>query len=702
MGTQVPFFRLLIPFVCGIILALAVELQLSSLQAIILLSSLFIILVVLLVIRLSWANRWVFGLAVFLFLLAAGFSLTHLTQSESDLEHEGEFSVVARILDTPEVRLSSTRVLVRIEMIKSNEEWQSVSEKSLLYFSASDSVAQYLEFGNLLAFKANFTTPPQAKNPNQFNYAKYLSKKGVHRVAFVPAQSWMVVGHMPHWLFSKSFGLRERLLSLFQRVGVEGENLAVLSALTMGYKSLLDQETRRVFSASGAMHILAVSGLHVGILFTTLSAFLFFLDRVKRGKYLKAIVLIIFLWFFAAFTGLSPSVLRAALMFTLVIIGTSFRYQTNIYNTLSASAFVILVANPMLITEVGFQLSYLAVLSIVFFYPHIYNLLYVQNRWIDKVWVLISVSLAAQLGTFVLGLFYFNQFPNYFLLTNLYAIPMAFVVLYLTIGLLFFSPIPMVSSALGWLLNESLSLLNSLIRFTESLPYSTSTGISISSSQALALLFAILMLALFLEFRKSYYINLLLGALLIFFAERAYDYSVLSRQSELVFFADRQESLIGIRNGRNIHICTADTTSGLKTSDFSFTLDGYINRIGAGQNQPVIPFNELSLQQPNRMQRFSSRTNELGHWLSFNNYLIFIPTPSDHIKIISPHKLYVDLMLVNRASASDIKQLFDVINPGLVVVDDTVPPWQLTTIRNETKLRSLKLYSIAEQGALIL
>lgn len=698
MGTQVPFFRLLIPFVCGIILALAVEFQLSPPDAIILLSSLFIILVVLLIIRLSWANRWVFGLAVFLFLFTAGFSLTHLTQSESDLEYEGELSVVARILDTPEVRLSSTRVLVSIEMISRNEEWQSVSEKSLLYFSASDSAAQYLDYGNLLAIKADFTTPPQAKNPYQFNYAKYLSKKGVHRVAFVPAESWMVVGHMPHWLFSKSFGLRQRLLSLFQRVGVEGENLAVLSALTMGYKSLLDQETRRVFSASGAMHILAVSGLHVGILFTTLSAFLFFFDRIKRGKYIKAIVLIIFLWFFAAFTGLSPSVLRAALMFTLVIIGTSFSHQTNIYNTLSASAFVILVANPMLITEVGFQLSYLAVLSIVFFYPHIYNLLYVKNRWIDKVWVLISVSLAAQLGTFVLGLFYFNQFPNYFMLTNLYAIPMAFVILYLTIGLLFFSPIPMISSVLGWLLNESLSLLNNLIRFTESLPYSTSTGISISSSQAIALLFAILMLALFLEFRKSIYINLLLSALLIFFAERAYDYSVLSGQSEMIIFADRQESLIGIRNGRNLHICTADTTSGLKTNDFSFTLDGYINRVGAGQNQPVIPFNELSLHQQNPKQRFSS----LGHWLSFNNYLIFIPIPFGHKNISSPHKLYVDIMLVNRAAASDIEQLFDVINPGIVVVDDTVPHWQLTDIRSKTKHRGLNLYSIADQGALIL
>jgi len=702
MGAQVPFFKLLLPFTGGIIMALVLDFQFSPLQAIVVVSSLFGLLIASFAIPFTWAYRWVFGVVVSLFLFVAGFSLTQLTQSSSAIDQSQDYRTIARVIDAPEVRLSSTRVHVTLTMVHSNNEWKSVNEKSLLYFSASDSLVSELKYGDVLVLKSNFTAPPDAKNPYQFNYAKYLAKRNIYWVSFVPADHWMRVGARPHWLHSTTSMLRAGLLSLFQRVGIEGENLAVLSALTMGYKSLLDQETRRVFSASGAMHILAVSGLHVGILYATLSAFLFFFGSGRRAKLYKALLLILFLWFFAVFTGLSPSVMRASLMFSFVIMGTAFSHQSSIYNTLCASAFVMLVANPMLITEVGFQLSYLAVISIVFFYPYIYNLLYIKNRVVDKVWGLVAVSLAAQLGTFVLGLYYFNQFPNYFLLTNLFAIPMAFIILYLAIGLLVFSPIPILANALGWLLNESLSLLNYLVRFTEGLPYSTTTGISISETQAVSLLLAILMLAFLLENRKPVYLRLMLASLLFFFVENAYRYTVASRESELVMFAHRQKSLLSFREGSSVALCAVDTTTGQFANAYSFILGGYLNRIGASSDLQVIPINHPDVTDGGLRDVVSLSKNELGSWLHFSDKLIFIPEPSDVNRAMSAHRLHVDLMLITRGVAHLFPALLNIVSPKLVVVDETVPSWQLASISEHAKAHAVELYSIAQRGALVL
>lgn len=702
MGVQVPFFRLLIPYIIGIIAALVVGKYANQLLMLIFVSALFVLLIIVFSMRTAWAHRWVFGVVTYAFLFAAGFTLTQLSQSETMLEHGGEHSAIVRLLDTPEVRLASTRVLAEVTMVHAESEWKPVREKLLLYFSATDSAALNLRYGDILAIKSAFVSPPPAKNPYQFDYAKYLSKKGIGSISFVPANSWQWVGHKPHWLHSTTSRLRAGLLSLFQRVGIRGENLAVLSALTMGYKALLDQETRRVFSASGAMHILAVSGLHVGILFATLSAFLFFFNRIKQGKLLKSALLILFLWFFAVFTGLSPSVIRAALMFSLVIVGTALSHKTSIYNTLSASAFVILVANPMLITEVGFQLSYLAVISIVFFYPYIYNLLYIKNRLIDKVWVLISVSLAAQLGTFVLGLYYFNQFPNYFLLTNLFAIPMAFVILYLTIGLLIFSPIPILAASLGWLLNGALSVLNYLIRFTEALPFSTSTGISLSPTQALILLISIVMLGLLLEYRKLVYIKLLLGCLLIFFVERSLRYSATNSQAELIVFAERQQPLLCFRSGSDVVLCTADTTTTLTSSNFSFALGGYLSRVGGGIDQPVFPVLNAE-QSTNLLQgNVAIHRNGLGTWLHFKDKLILIPEFTAGTDALASSKFDVDILLITRNVAQSFPTVLTLVTPKVVVADETLPPWQVASISQHSKAHGVNFYSIAERGAYVL
>ena len=246
--------------------------------------------------------------------------------------------------------------------------------------------------------------------------------------------------------------MRDKLLNILKENGLKNNELAVASALILGYKDDLGEELKHSYSSAGATHVLAVSGLHVGIIFLVLNFLLNILDKNDRFKISKAILLICFLWAYATITGLSPSVVRAATMFSFVTIGKSFGKSSSIYNTLCASAFVLLVYNPYLIMEVGFQLSYLAVVGIVYFQSIIYKWIYVKNKFLKYIWMITSVSIAAQLTTFPLGLLYLHQSPTYLFASNLFVIPGAMLIIGLGILLFITSWIPLISGGIGWLL----------------------------------------------------------------------------------------------------------------------------------------------------------------------------------------------------------------------------------------------------------
>lgn len=698
-NTQVPFFKFLLPFVLGIAANIYLGIAPPFYILIIVFSIFTICLILSQYAKIHWNNRWVLGLITFLFFLLSGTFITKQEQSVSGIENNTELGAIVRLIDMPEIRVTSTRVTAEVSKIQRNNEWEQVDEKILIYFSASDSLSKHLTYGDIIAVRAQFKSPPGEQNPYRFNYRAYLEKKNIHRVAFIPSDNWLKIGNKQKGHYAISLKLRESLLSLYAKAGIEGENLAVLTALTMGYKNLLDQETRQAFSASGAMHILAVSGLHVGVLFATLSALLFFLNRFRRGRILKALILIAFLWLYAYFTGLSPSVVRASLMFSLVTLGTAFSRKTNIYNTLSASAFIILVLNPMIITEVGFQLSYAAVLAIVFFYPHIYKIIYVKNRHLDIVWQLLVVSLSAQLGTFALGLFYFNQFSNLFLFTNLYAIPLATIIIYLAVTLILGSFIPFVGSLIGWVLNQVLSSLSYLVHFTESIPYSTCEGIFISSTQAIFIVVAIVSLALLLQYRKVSYLFMMLLCFLGVFTEQSARYVRQSKTSELVVFADNHASILGFRKGNNLALLSADTLN-CSASHHSFTLGGYLNRVGAKEDIVIQPVFNLKDTHENGIYNIAH--NELGQWFSFKGKLIAIPNPKTVKHYSAKKPMNLDMVLINRESAACFSKLVSLFNPNVFVVDQTVAHWQVARIKELASELSLTCYFISENGALVL
>jgi len=697
---QVPFFRLLVPYISGIVMGLSFGIPFSQLHLSLLLVVLFLLYMASLFFSSKWQHRWVTGVVVMAFLFLAGIVCTSNHKGSSVIKEGKNQEVIIRLLEPVEERASNYRTLGEVEWQRIDNVWIPIGERVMLYFSSKDTLMATLRYGSIVAARSSFSAIPEALNPYQFDYRDYLAKKGIYRTAFIQSGEWLVTGIDVNPLISFAYRLRGILLNLYESVGIGGGNLAVLSALTMGYKSLLDDETKRVFSTSGAMHILAVSGLHVGIFYATISAFLFFLGRIRRGRVVKSFIIIGLLWFFAIFTGFSPSVIRATLMFTLVVAGTAFSRKTNIYNTLSASAFVILAINPMLITEVGFLLSYFAVMSIVFFYPHIYGLLYVKNRWLDKIWALVAVSAAAQIGTFAISIYYFHQFPNYFIFTNLYAIPLASIVLYLSVGLILVAPLPFVAAGVGWLLDKTLLVLNMLVKFTDSLPHSVTTGLSITPSQTVVVILAVVLLAVFLE-SKRYAVQMgFFICVLLFFVENGYSHIQRDRQQEMVVFCVKQKSVIGFTRGE-VFTLLHDGLSENPWDQYAFNLEGYMNKKGLfrGKKMTHIGFENASDGYDNGLSVLNSR---YGLWVSFAGSSIFIPIGNSLNDMNAANPMAVDLLLISNKSKADLAKILQLFHPKQIVIDSSIPPWKHDDIAYLLLQKGIPFHFVEKQGAFIL
>lgn len=697
MLREIPFARLLIPFIIGISLRIAIPVSFSSLYILIPITIVLALSVSASILLNKWEFRWVFGVLIALFLIFMGYFSASRQIGSTSIPQNKNHTLTVKLLEPPHKREASYRALGQVQNYRKEEGWISVDEKVMLYFSLSDSSIEKLRYGTLLAVQTNLSVPGEPLNPYQFNYKRYLERQQIYQTGYVAPQGWMVLEEPTKSLYQVSFNLRNWLIDYYSRSGIEGENLAVLSAITLGYKNLLDEETRRVFSASGAMHILAVSGLHVGIIFATLSMLLIFLTRLRRGKLLSTGLLIGFLWFYAFFTGFSPSVVRASLMFSLMLIGNSLNRSSSVYNTLSASAFLVLAFDPLLILNIGFQLSYCAVLSIVFFYPYIYNMLYIKHKILDKVWALIAVSVAAQIGTFPLSIYHFHQFPNLFILSNLYAIPLAFLILYFAIGLIAVSPIPLVSSVVGWVLNWLLTILNTLTRFTESIPHSTTSAINISSFQLFLLVLSIILFGYFTHGKRMNHLFAGLLSLVLFFSIHFYSHSANYNQSELMILANRSAGIITYKHKDKLLIMTTEKVSEEGVSKYAYLLQGYLN------NNRIL-FDNVQLQSiwgiaNMEVGNLRCFTNSLGYWMVYDNKSILIPNQFSFSPKDDTQRIAVDYLVLT-ATSSDIDMVLSLIEPKVLVIDQTIPPWKVQRITTILGVRGIASHDVSRQGYL--
>jgi len=441
-------------------------------------------------------------LLLFLFCFAGYSSVFfhfHKNPTDLDIEKITQKQIwIAEIKEPPRVREKSFKVIAKLRTIDEPSYW--ITKKTLLYFQ-KDSIIQNWKVGDkvMINTKLSFIDPP--KNPHQFNYQKFMKRKGILLTGYIGNQHWEYLEEM------KSISIK-RYASYMQRAlceklvesGVSGAEFSVVSAILLGNDETLEPELRAIYAATGASHILCVSGMHVGVIFMILGFLLQPLDRSVKTRYVKNVLLLIAVWIYANITGLAPSVTRSAAMFTFVITGKFLQRKTNVFHSLFASLFILLATKPLLLFELGFQLSYLAVFGIVIFQNKITQWVHPKTKTGKYIWDLLTVSLVAQMATSPIAVYYFGLFPNYFLLTNLFIIPLSFVITVLGVATLAFSFSGFLSNGLGFLLNFVIKVMNTVIFNIEQIPGAVTSPVSINLAQVLLLY---LLTIIFYIFRKN-------------------------------------------------------------------------------------------------------------------------------------------------------------------------------------------------------
>lgn len=331
--------------------------------------------------------------------------------------------------------------------------------KVLVNFSKKN-LEKPLEVGQKIVANCQVKSLIKPNNPNQFDYANYLEKKDVFHQIYLENQNFRVTGLEKNAAYEIN-QIRVGIVAALEKNKMNNESLSILKALLLGQRQDLEQSTIQEYSMAGAIHILAISGLHIGILLFFFKTILSPLSRFKNGKIIQLLILISLLWFYAVVAGMSPSVVRAVTMFSFVGIGLYLRRFTSIYNTLACSILIILLFKPNFLFDVGFQLSYSAVFAIVSIQPLFVELWKPKNKIIGYFFDILTVSFAAQIGVLPLSIYYFHQFPGLFFLTNLVIIPMlTFILIGGIIAVLF--------SFFGWIPMVLTEVLSQLILFMNS------------------------------------------------------------------------------------------------------------------------------------------------------------------------------------------------------------------------------------------
>ena len=399
------------------------------------------------------------------------------------------------------IKLTSKKVSVTANVKAIQYRGQSIQTggKSIFYLN-KDSLSAKLLPGDILEFKnIQFKNLTYHNNPGQFDYATFLRFHQIHYANYI--NEWDKKGSTFNFLRYPTL-IRNKALEVLKENVIIKSHFPIVSALVLGYKDELSNHTKHSFSSTGAMHVLAVSGLHVGIIYFILKSIITLFTFYQRNLVFRNILLLIGIWIYALITGMSPSVLRACTMLSFLIIAEVFNRNTNVYNVLSASAILLLIINPYLIMQVGFQLSYLAVLGILYIQPKMEKIWAPKYWLIQKIWTITTVSIAAQISTFPLGLLYFHQFPNYFLISNLVVIPAAFLILSLGILIIVLSFSKIIVGFISYLLQHVLNSLLLVIRHIESIPGSLTEGLSISIFETMLIYLFIASILISLKLKK--------------------------------------------------------------------------------------------------------------------------------------------------------------------------------------------------------
>jgi len=577
-----------------------------------------------------------------------------------------------------------------IQQVLLNDEWQDFNGNAMLYFQ-KDSLSKELKHGDQLFIKSRLAELEPPKNPLEFNYKRFLSFDQIYHQQYITSGKWLKLEDAKgNFIMASSINIGQYLESIMNKYIQNDRSLAIAKALTLGIKNELDNELQKAYATAGAMHVLAVSGLHVGIIFLIVSSLLRKWKNHKKGRFFFALFNIAVLWAYAFITGLSPSVQRAAMMFTFIILAQAMKRQTNIYNTLAASAFVLLSINPFLLFSVGFQLSYLAVLGIVFFQPKLYCLLQFNFVLWDKIWAITCVSIAAQLATAPLGLLYFHQFPTYFFLSNLVVIPAAFIILNGSILLLASSFWEWAANGIGFLIDHFIQLINYLVFSLDYLPNSTIDGIFINTPESWLIYIAIFFVALFVAEKRLNYLKAGVLSLFLMSCSVCWRQYQNFQEQKLIVYDTGKHHALAIKNGFSQYLRIEKELAEDKNK---LRFHVYPSQLQAG----IANFHPDRFEAKNQHELFKDfkglklsvwQNKRIVHWhQELNKDFKF------------PQAIEVDLLIISNNGVKKPEKILEIFTPKKIVVDASNSYYNIQNFKAKFEEKNLNYYIVPEEGA---
>lgn len=690
---QAPLVRLLLPFLVGIVTAVYLPHHFYYLLVVSWIVFIAIAAIVLIPkFNLSYRHSFWFGGLTNILLFLFAYQLTLFKTERFATHHFSHYAtsknvVQARVCEETIRKEKSVKAILEIIAIKEEGGWRLTSGKAVVYFKI-DSNATVLTYGDELLLRVSFKEVPPPQNPGEFNYKRFLSFHNIYHQTFVNASDWKLVRtNSGNPILTYCIGLRSKLLGVLKNNQLTGDELAVGAALLLGYTDKLDAELIAAYSSTGALHVLSVSGLHVAIVYMVMNWLLFLLDKHKKTRFLKTVLLLLFLWFYAALTGLSPSVLRASTMFSFIVVAKATNKHTNIYNTLAASAMFLLLINPYLLMEVGFQLSYLAVIGIVYIQPKIYEWFTFDNWLLDQIWMITAVSMAAQVATFPLGLHYFHQFPNYFFISNLVVIPLSTLILYLGIGVFVFSEISVLVNYLAMAFTWLIWLLNASVKWMESLPFSLLQGISISVAETWLLYGLIVLMLLYLNKRNYKFLMLALSVVILILISQVIEQQKQSQQKKMVIYSVPKTTAIDFIHARE-NVLLTDTSFAQNKSGLLFRIMHNWWDLGLNVSEVVSGDVEREVLKIH------------GPWIQFYNKRLYVLAQAIQLKEPYTEKPLVDYVVVSKNVKMSIEEIRHLFQVKTIVFDLSNAEYKIKQWKKECEVLQQQYCSVADEGAL--
>jgi len=541
------------------------------------------------------------------------------------------------------------------------------SSGEILLYQKKDSTAKPLRVDDEILTYSDIDAVSPPLNPHQFDFEDYLNKQGVHGQVRISGNQFIRLKNPSKTVVGLAANFRANLIEKLQKQKFGEEELGVIQALLLGQRNDISEATYSNYRNAGAVHILAVSGLHVGILLLLLQFILQPLERLPQGKTIKLMLIISLLWCYAFVTGLSPSIVRAVTMFSCLAYALYLNRPTNTFNILAWSLFFILLIQPLFLFQVGFQMSYAAVFAIIWVYPKLQRFWQPKTWLVKKSWQLLSVSIAAQLGVLPISLFYFHQFPALFFISNLVVVPFLGIILgmgILVLSLTYFNAVP---SRMVSLYDGLIGTMNSVIAWVAQQEAFLFTDIPFDSLQLVlgyALILGLIITSSALNFKRMAFF---LGTLVVFSGYLVF-VSWSSQTKEGVWLLHQTRNTILLyQSGNQLNVLTPD---------------------GTAAKRPIKPFKVAQ-----RIQ--SVNYDSLQNHYTFHSKKLFV---IDSLGIYGGVK-HPEYVLLSQSPKIHFERFLDSVQPKIVLADGSNYKSYIARWATSCRKRKLPFHYTGEKGA---